>query len=225
MKTSPSHKLLLGFSIIIFPSILLGFLVMYWRDPSRYLSFLAEDSSIEMLTFWLLILTGVLSVAHASEQRKNRGALPWFFMVFGLLALLAGMEEISWGQRLFGFETPEYLVEKSDQPEINLHNFFQGVTGIMTRHIVAFTLLVYGVVLPFLSDKNRVRRRIEKWGVYIPRRYLCVGFFIGALWSFDWITNQDEELGEMMLALALFLMILSAILDARLRRNSQESPK
>lgn len=34
-------------------------------------------------------------------------------------------EEISWGQRIFGFETPDWLKTKNLQKETNFHNLFE----------------------------------------------------------------------------------------------------
>jgi hypothetical protein len=45
-----------------------------------------------------------------------------FTLLLGLLFLFAFLEEISYGQRLFGFATPQYFLEHNVQQEFNLHN-------------------------------------------------------------------------------------------------------
>ncbi len=55
-----------------------------------------------------------------------------FFMLFG--------EEISWGQRLLGFETPEAFKEINVQDEFNLHN----LAGYAADHIfIASVFLIF----------------------------------------------------------------------------------
>ena len=45
-----------------------------------------------------------------------------FFCLLGLFCLIACGEEISWGQRIFGVQTPEFLKKINRQDETNLHN-------------------------------------------------------------------------------------------------------
>lgn len=55
-----------------------------------------------------------------------RTSLPRFALVlgvlYGLAYIWAGGEEISWGQRIIGFESPEYFRENNDQQEFTFHN-------------------------------------------------------------------------------------------------------
>ena len=41
------------------------------------------------------------------------------------------MEEISWGQRIFKIESPEFFIQNNFQRELNLHNFFNPILGII----------------------------------------------------------------------------------------------
>ena len=45
-----------------------------------------------------------------------------FYGVFSLGLLVTGMEEIAWGQWLFGFKTPDFLYRINRQREVTLHN-------------------------------------------------------------------------------------------------------
>jgi hypothetical protein len=46
----------------------------------------------------------------------------WYFLLFGLLFLFACGEEISWGQRILNFSTPESVEGANMQGEFNIHN-------------------------------------------------------------------------------------------------------
>lgn len=61
-----------------------------------------------------------------------------FFLLLALLFLFGGGEEISWGQRIFGWETPATFQQANIQRETNIHNLklfnrndenWQGKTG------------------------------------------------------------------------------------------------
>jgi len=56
--------------------------------------------------------------------RTNRN---FFFLLLAVAFAFAGAEEISWGQRIFGWETPESLANINSQDETTIHNldFFQ----------------------------------------------------------------------------------------------------
>jgi hypothetical protein len=56
-------------------------------------------------------------IYHAFFRRGNI-----IYLLLGLLFFFAFGEEISWGQRLFGWQTPEHLKEINLQQETNFHN-------------------------------------------------------------------------------------------------------
>jgi|CXWL01.1.fsa_nt_gi hypothetical protein len=85
---------------------------------------LSEAHPVEWLQFFILIMTMVLVIRlliharHANRTVVIQGAL--FFMVLGIF--FVAMEEISWGQWVFGFETPEAIRSVNRQREMNIHN-------------------------------------------------------------------------------------------------------
>lgn len=86
-----------------------------------------EDGVFETATaVVLLICVGFLIVAGVQRAwPKNRPlACSMFFMA--LVCIFLFLEEISWGQRIFGWETPDHLGEINKQSETNLHNIFSG---------------------------------------------------------------------------------------------------
>lgn len=62
------------------------------------------------------------------------------------------LEEISWGQRIFGFETPELLQRYNLQKETNIHNLLVGPVDTTTRTVIEYAvsavLFFYGVLYP-----------------------------------------------------------------------------
>ena len=68
-----------------------------------------------------------------------------FFIAFG--------EEISWGQRILGIETPESLEGINDQGETNLHNLSTG----KANQLFQVFWLVMGVLLIYADFVNPIR--------------------------------------------------------------------
>ncbi len=179
--------------------------MLYLINPSVYIDITYEDNVVEWLTFILLVASGILSIIIANGIRKKYRYFHWFFILFSVFTILAGLEEISWGQRVFGVESPEFFKKHSDQKEINLHNTFQEKTRIKTKHIALLVLFIYGVILP-LYIKNK-RYRFNKMFI-VPPPFLIPAFLIATLFMLDFPTEQEEEYGELLYSVAFFVFIL-----------------
>jgi len=84
----------------------------------------AETGLVELLTPVALlpgIVFGGLILLRMRQHLPTRNSLIWIALVTLGAIYLAG-EEISWGQWLFHWNTPELFEEINDQYETNLHN-------------------------------------------------------------------------------------------------------
>ena len=148
-----------------------------------------EDGPIETAgaLLFLIAAAGFLAASiREFRQNRERGRVEvWPPLVLALLALLMFVcfgEEISWGQRVFGWRTPPFMAGLNAQNEINLHNIqvvhqwnpdgsekgFVGKLVNMNRLFSLFWLGVF-VLLPaaaLLSD--RVRQRVDTVGIQVP---------------------------------------------------------
>ncbi len=107
----------------------------------------SEDAPIETTgAIAFLVAAGLLFCAYlySSGQGGTLGKSTTkrnaFYFVLAISFLICLGEEISWGQRLFGWDTPDAWSRVNSQQETNLHNlrFFQGSTS---RNHEAFSLL------------------------------------------------------------------------------------
>jgi hypothetical protein len=133
------------------------FSVLLITDPELYDRLSREDRLIEYLTALFLAVTGFLFLRSSAFSLKEkpfqyRNLRTALFVFAGVVFILAAGEEISWGQRIFNFETPEELVQLNDQDEFNFHNidkkFFDRAVD---RATIAFVF--FGAVLVFLGEK------------------------------------------------------------------------
>lgn len=86
----------------------------------------------------------------------------------GMLALacfyLAG-EELSWGQQLFHWQTPEAIIEVNDQQETNLHNMSSWFDQ-KPRLLLEMWVLFGGIVMPLIEWRRRATRSPASFGYW-----------------------------------------------------------
>lgn len=204
-ETGPIPK----WGLYLFPVLTVIFAAFYLIDETFYRSIIKEDSIIEWLTFLFLIAAGIVSFIAASKIWRKHQYLHWFFILFFGFNLLAGLEEISWGQRVFEVETTGVFQKYSDQNEINLHNTFQGIFHIKTKHIALLVLLIYGSILPgFMRNQNPQYIKMPLKQFIVPPMFLRGGFTIAAILMLDFQTGHEEEIGEFFFSICFFIMML-----------------
>ena len=165
-------------------------------DPASVRRWTKEDGPYESVGAWLFLLAAaVFALAYRRSRRDARARAYWtrrFILGHpGLLALacvllLACLEEISWGQRLFGIRTPDAIARVNRQRETNLHNleFFHGhgqdhkrksgweLTHNLDRLFTVFNMTL-GVALPLAYRRARLRAPLERSA--LPILTLTVG--------------------------------------------------
>ena len=169
------------------------------RRDDLYRLLVHEDAAFE----WAQVtaFAAVVAVAvHGAPRLWNDGDRAAAVVVAGLAvaALVSVGEELSWGQRIFGFEPPTAFAANR-QGESTLHN----EPGFETASRVLFLLAgVYGTVLPLV---------VRRPSAFVPPRAL-VGFFavvaayfVGRLLVLDhptYVQAKYSEWPELCLALA-----------------------
>jgi hypothetical protein len=81
-----------------------------------------EDEFIEWSTgvfYFMSSLFSILIGKRIIKQKKKHFAVIYF--IFSIAFCLIAFEEISWGQRIFEINTPDFL-EDNLQDEMNIHN-------------------------------------------------------------------------------------------------------
>lgn len=96
---------------------------MYDRAPTVFASLCKEDHLVENLQFLLFLAAGISAVWLSTRFWRNGDRfIAAAYALFGAFCILIAMEEISWGQRILDFKTPEGLKKDNVQDEFNIHN-------------------------------------------------------------------------------------------------------
>jgi len=127
----PDHQDILVHRAIIVATYLMlfaGFIVLL--NPDNTVAWLGEeDGPVENAGALSFLLAGAvfLVTAHRSSGLHRRCGTnhiesPLALLALGAVCLICFGEEISWGQRLFHYPVPAWLVDINRQGEWNLHN-------------------------------------------------------------------------------------------------------
>ena len=113
MSTNTTINSRLVFALLL-PPIALYMIMLLGSD--RVAALTREDGYVE--TFGgLCFLASAVAFLLSFRTRHNV-----FYLLFGLLFLFGFLQEISYGQRLFGFATSPFFLEHNVQREFNIHN-------------------------------------------------------------------------------------------------------
>ncbi len=205
-----------------------------------------EDQYFEIVGALGFFFTAILFFISFLLSRRTRGRDFWAWLVsftflgLAILFIFGAGEEISWGQRILNFETPESLSEINRQDELNLHNLevldggqFFSVDRLFDIFWFGFTL-----VLPFTYRfVPFVREFITKrFGQIPPIPHLSIGllFLFNYFWakvakiifvagySYETISLKQavQEIKESNYALLFLLVGLYFVLiDQQLKRD------
>lgn len=109
-------------------ALICSFMYFIVKQIPAYADLYSEDNLFEDLTVAVLFGTITLLVGIIVKRRKFSKTAPeialqlfWALIAVGLF--FWAMEEISWGQRIFNWQTPEFFNRFNFQHETNVHNF------------------------------------------------------------------------------------------------------
>lgn len=137
-------------------------------DPWTYRRLTLEDGVVENLTAVAYLLAGLLLFAAAPAERNcfRRG----IYILGGMAMLFVCGEEINWGQRLFGFAMPDFLMGVTSRSDFNVHNQVRIELWGLGRNGVLLLCMVSGGAL--LCRKDRL------FGIPLPSLPLVLGFLV-----------------------------------------------
>lgn len=188
------HKELL-YLIILILHLFLSYSVFLLFENQDIILLTKEDGFFESLgAIFFLIASIFFFIIFWKDRSGNdfqffKTKRNIFFLLLGLVFFVGFGEEISWGQRIFNFHTPEILKEHNLQDEVSIHNLgiFQVRTAEGQRksnwalllhvnvHFILFWF-AYCIIIPIL---NRFNLTISEWfkKINLPMVPIWIGIF------------------------------------------------
>lgn len=204
-NTPPTYSPLmnpLSLRVVIAYLVVYASYLVFLLSDSQAIALGREDGLIESTGATLYFFASCLFFAawlNSSGSGNDFGRIKTvrnlFFLLLAVLFLICAGEEISWGQRIFNWQSPQFLLEENAQEETNLHNIrlfhamnpdgsrksFMAMLLNMSRLLSIFWLS-FCVIVPLIDRySSRARSFFHKIGLPIAPLWLSALFFSHAV--------------------------------------------
>jgi hypothetical protein len=216
-----------SFGLFVFLNAAYWIVYIRWPD-FHHRQVQGEDRIVEWITFAGFAGAAALAWSLLGRARRRDRWSFAYLALLGFFCFACAGEEISWGQRVFGFETPERVAARNEQNEFNLHNL--ELEFIHPKGIVTWMIKTFGVIAPLVLWR-RYRAPGDPVRRYLPPLSLIPCFLYAdlvgvtkqavargvAAWStppnaefvIQHIRPLGEEMQEMYWGLSLLLALLA----------------
>jgi hypothetical protein len=192
--------------------------LMALTSKDLYKWFTAEDrfaENMQVLFCSFSLLLGLLVAHHLWRAREHGIALLYYCFCLGLIFLIG--EEIAWGQRLFGWQTPDALRSANEQGETTLHNIAGVHQGFKWIQLL---IGAYGTFLPLALFSSRALVPYRRWLTRLVPHYTLIPYFAPLfVWKIyrnldlspvrhEFAMSRYNEVIELILYMGFFLFVV-----------------
>lgn len=213
-KADSMNNGLVFYSSIIIASVIFILYFLGFMKKNSLSGLFMEDGFFESATAILFLIASIILLISFTILRKrsneNSKMISKMFLMGSMAFFLIGMEEISWGQRIFGWATPENLKAVNYQAETNLHNV---LNPFFTAGYIVVAISIFLVsIFAWINNKNS-RKYVFNMAFPHPSLFVLTFFILIAA------LLKELELVEELAALYVFFysMRISRILALRTR--------
>jgi hypothetical protein len=173
----PLSVLLPGLGLVAY-----GLAVALLSPEALHWLVVSERGPVELATAVGFGAAAVLALGLAARTRDAApGAVRLFYLLFAVGALFASLEEVSYGQHLFGWKTPGWFAEHNAQQETNLHNLFAARPTRALRNFSIVTIALCGIVAPAVAMRVPGAYAPGRWPYYVLPRAELIPLASGVL--------------------------------------------
>ena len=210
------------FPLLVWPLFLVDrFAVEQRGDVKVYLLRITEGSIVGWMSFILLLFSAWLLFQAASDWGTFKSRLAG--RALAALLFIAAMEEMSWGQMIFNWGTPELLDNLNRQQETNMHNLAVFHDYTWTAFAVVFTFLAALCAMNYLLPSRYSWRHSAMVRLVLPASCAFSYFLIAAVIYWGVVVEKagvdladlhtrEQEIAEGLAAIGIFIHCVSLCL-------------
>ncbi|MDC1288306.1 hypothetical protein N8198_10515, partial [Gammaproteobacteria bacterium] len=185
----------------------------------------SEYGMVELGTFLFLVIAIGFCISSLTVTRRLEpsASLKSWLVILIIGATYFALEEISYGQHMFGWTTTDSWKELNDQDETNLHNV-HALFDQVPRALLTLGILVGGVLLPLYRHFRGIK--LEESNIFYWQwptlDCVTIGLLVILIRPFQMVVDTDVistgETKEMLFA--LFILLYCVSLHSRLRQKA-----
>lgn len=169
--------------------VVLIFFYMYHarNNPTYFESVLArEGGPLQWLIISTLFFAAIMCFYRASILKPFRGGVFAACSIFtGFVFLMFAMDEMSWGQIIFDYKTPEFIAIRNSLGEMNIrHLVIAGfeITDIIFTLGIKILATLYFIVLPFFYSRlDQIKNFVNRFAIPLPRYTQTAAYVVAAI--------------------------------------------
>lgn len=173
-KNVNHHHVFTLLSLYGIPIIALGAAMLFLFKPQVAGWMATEDFIVENITALAACFAGVIIMVATLAPRVKKSTVRIVgAIIVGLAFIVIGMEEISWGQRIFDIQSGDFFLKHNWQNETNLHNLH---TSISMAIFYVATFIIF-IILPLYRQtvaKVLEKLRLKSLAIFIPNDWTAV---------------------------------------------------
>ncbi len=209
-KHARDRRSLLFIYVSICLSVIIILLKVSVEDIYQYKRILSEGGILEYMQSISLFYSSWLAYIISRDFWK-RFRINKYSILFGLISILllfVGLEEIAWGQILFGWETPTKIALLNEQNQTTFHNlkFFQDYLDL-NLFLVSTLVFILVVWRPSFKKSKEIGTNHIDIGMFMIPKYLwpmlmisvILSFFIATEYAPSYFHIIDQEWAEFIL--------------------------
>ncbi len=196
-------------------ALAMGFLLLFLIDAGAFYQFRKEDNFLEVGSAIAWFISAVVFFLAALVVYRSLGKahrLIYLIPLFlGLASFLVSMEEISWFQRVFSVDTPEFIVANV-RGEINFHNY---ATDEVENVYYLSTFLAF-IFFPFAARKIKLDRVSPLARLFVPSQFVVLASSLAIAYNYDMWNILFTQLSFFVTVFILFVLIKEANENGRI---------
>lgn len=223
---------------LAFPVLALGNKVIAAMLPEDH--YFEDVGAISLFVTSLLFFYGFWVARKSLDKGWASLIKQLVYLGLALLFFFGAGEEISWGQRIFGFQTPQSLSQVNKQDELNLHDLtvLEDSKFFTADRMFDVFWFMFGVLIPAIALLSPAFKRFA--GKFIPIVYWGMGvlflynyllaklskILFATVYSFDKLslTQSVQEIKESNYAVIFILVAWFAIWDLNRSKEAKNVP-
>lgn len=180
----------------------------YFKDYEYLLKIMTKENGFfESLSVLFLFTIFILGLNFILKNKKVDKIIKILVFLFSCLVFVAAMEEISWGQHIFNFQTNDFFKLHNYQKETNLHNLIDGNIFSSIIYSSVYTLFVFIPLFVYLlKDKIKILDTIY---IYLPSFHVILVILYASSFQLYFYEDMGVIIDFITLVLGVILFIIT----------------